>query len=71
MDDNTYWLCLWLLVIVGSIAIGSTVSGCVEHRQTETRILIQSGISPMAAKCAIEGEILREAPCILLIQPQK
>ena len=69
MDENQFWYgFLKIAGLVLCILIVS-LSSCTANRQYQTRMLIENAkVNPLDAKCAIEGESLQYAPCIIRAQ---
>lgn len=67
MNDNEFWITVWKIIAITVCVITVSVGGCTANRQYQTRALIENAkVPPMQAKCAIEGEVLQHAPCILV-----
>jgi hypothetical protein len=65
MDENQFWVTTWK--IIGAVVVAMTVSmgSCTANRHYQTRLLIENtGVDPIGAKCAIEGEGDNSSVCI-------
>lgn len=65
MDENQFWVAIWkvtcAVVVVMTVSIGS----CTANRHYQTRMLIENtGVDPIGAKCAIEGDTGNMPVCI-------
>jgi len=65
MNENQFWIAVWK--ILGTVAVAMTVSlgSCTANRHYQTRLLIENtGVDPIGAKCAMEGETGSLPVCI-------
>jgi hypothetical protein len=65
MNDNQFWLATWK--IIGAVVVAMTVAigSCTANRHYQTRMLIENtGVDPIGAKCAIEGDTGNMPVCI-------
>lgn len=66
MDESQFWIRLWKIIGLVLCVLIVSVSSCTANRQYQTRVLIENAkVNPIDAKCAIEGENLQSAPCII------
>lgn len=66
MDDNQFWL--QFIRVSGFVLCVLIVSlaSCTANRHYQTRALVENAkVNPIDAKCAIEGETLLLAPCVI------
>ena len=64
MDDNVFWLKVMKAAFIAVCFITVTIGSCTANRHYQIRTLVQSGVDPISAKCAIEGEISQAPICI-------
>lgn len=65
MDENQFWIAIWK--VIGAVVVMMTVSigSCTANRHYQTRLLIENtGVDPIGAKCAIEGDTDNMSVCI-------
>lgn len=66
MDENQFWIAIWK--VIGAVVVAMTVSmgSCTANRHYQTRLLIENtGVDPIGAKCAIEGDTGNMPVCML------
>jgi hypothetical protein len=65
MNENQFWVATWK--VIGWVVVAMTVSigSCTANRHYQTRLLIENtGVDPIGAKCAIEGDTGSMSICI-------
>lgn len=65
MNENQFWIAMWK--VAGAVVVMMTVSigSCTANRHYQTRMLIEkTGVDPIGAKCAIEGDTASLPVCI-------
>jgi hypothetical protein len=55
MDENQFWLSVLRIAGATLAAVALTIAGCVGHSNYRVAALIESGVDPTAAACAVRG----------------
>jgi hypothetical protein len=65
MNENQFWVAIWRVIGAVVVAVTISIGSCTANRHYQTRMLIENtGVDPIGAKCAIEGDTDNMSVCI-------
>lgn len=66
MDEKQYFVAICKIIAVSFCALVIAGAGCTANRHYQTRVLIENAnVSPIGAKCAIDGDSGSVPICII------
>lgn len=55
MTDNEFWIKFWKYAVIGLVVLIMTAVGSCQSTRYQIRAVIESGVGPTAARCAIKS----------------
>jgi len=66
MNDKTFWATVWAVILMGAISTGYFTSHYWIDHNAKIVNLIENGVDPIAAMCAMQNDYGNLPVCLVL-----